>query len=163
METSRLTRGQITTRAIAITKILLSLLLLSLIIFANSLAFFFNRNSSIRFSLQRSGHSERNEEGRKEIRWSGQSRWTKTFSFQSFLTIPSGFWIFVAESCKNLEQKFISQLSTLNPHKINKQLSFHKMYSQIHVTTFPAMAKHLHTLIKTNNNPQYLYSLWRGT
>ena len=35
------------------------------------------------------------------------------------------------------------------------------IYSQIHVTVFPPMPKLFHVLIKTNNNPQFLCSLWR--
>ena len=35
------------------------------------------------------------------------------------------------------------------------------IYSKIHVTAFPPMPKLFHVLIKTNNNPQVLCSLWR--
>ena len=37
-----------------------------------------------------------------------------------------------------------------------------RIYSQIHDIIFSPMAKSLHALIKTNNNPQFLYSLWRS-
>jgi len=49
------------------------------------------------------------------------------------------------ESLKNLDQKFFFQLGTLYSHGINELLSL--MYSQIHVTIFPPMAKLLYTFI----------------
>ena len=39
------------------------------------------------------------------------------------------------ESRKNLEQKFIFQIGTLNPHGINERLLMCSYFSRCHVTT----------------------------
>ena len=59
------------------------------------------------------------------------------------------------ESRKNLEQKFIFQIGTLYPHASHPINLFTN--SSHHISTNGKAPSHPH---KTNNNPQFLYSLW---
>jgi len=42
------------------------------------------------------------------------------------------------ESCKNLKQKLIFQIGTLNPHRINEHFSFNLFILVFHIAMFPA-------------------------
>jgi len=44
------------------------------------------------------------------------------------------------ESRKNLEQKFIFQIGTLNPYGINERFSFNQFILVFHVAMFPPIA-----------------------
>ena len=62
------------------------------------------------------------------------------------------------ESRKTLEQKFIFQIGTLNPHDINKYFSFHQF---IPVFSSPYSHQRVAPLsaYKPSHNPQFLQSL----
>ena len=62
------------------------------------------------------------------------------------------------ESRKNLKQKFIFQIDTLNPHGINERFSFNLCIPIFHVAMLTPMRSSYST-IKTTHNPQFLDSL----
>ena len=65
-----------------------------------------------------------------------------------------------SESRKTLEQKFIFQIGTLNPHGINEHFSFKKLFL-FSRHDIPTNSIAPFSAYKPTHNPQFLQSLWR--
>ena len=65
-----------------------------------------------------------------------------------------------SESHKTLEQKFIVQIGTLNPHGINERFSFNQ-FIPVSCHHIPTNGEAPLSVYRPTHNPQFLQSLWR--
>ena len=95
---------------------------------------------------------------RRGKKWQGRiqtSRWTLNHSKQHMAVCGLSLHLGSSESRKTLEQKFIFQIGTLNPHGINE---FMHLFSRHHIPTNGVTPL---SAYKPKHDPQFLQSHWR--